>query len=66
MVGGWQPTLTPSCRQLIFPILGVTIHIFRLFGDKLMTLLNIFGKKIHQGGPWGATGILKQNCEYYQ
>ena len=35
MVGGWQPTLTPSCRQLIFPILGVTIHIFGLVGDKL-------------------------------
>ena len=27
--------LTPSCRHLIFPILGVSIHIFGLVGDKL-------------------------------
>ena len=28
-------TLTPSCRELIFPIQSVTKHIFGLVGDKL-------------------------------
>ena len=56
--------LTPSYRQLIFPILGVTIHIFGLVGDKLITktFLKILVKKIHQGGPWGAIGIFKEIC----
>ena len=30
-----KSTLTPSCRELIFPILGVTKHIFGLGEDKL-------------------------------
>jgi len=41
--------LTPPCREVIFPILGVTIHIFGFVGDKHLTFLKIFGKKFTRG-----------------
>ena len=51
-------TLTPSFRQLIFPILGVTIHIFWLVGDKLRHFWKFWGKKFTRGALGG--------CRHFQ